>query len=442
MIKTSKESFKFAIYASGYSLAAVIHKGLGFILFFWLAHTLSRGEYAVFGLFYALQAGLVAISTAGVVEMVIGHYRNHFDEQRRQRLFSIGNGMFVWLIFLAAVVALCVYVGFLVQYAAILDIALIFIGSVLLAFFTLQASFVRLSEAHGQSLLLIFVPPVVGLIAAYAGFVFWGTLPAFFGGMAAALAVVFFIFIRLRLIHFGVSLQVSEMISIKYEVVPYVVIALLVWLSGYGSTYMVESIFDMADVATFTFVYTISSVMHIVATSLNQVWSPRFFRLVHEMPIIELERKNTIFFAVQGAVLGLVGAVMLLLFRPGIDVVGGNLIGYRDAGQGLAWLFAGYAMAVPWWHAQNYYYAHKQGESLMRLVAISSAVGILVWLGLMLTWGVHGIYSGFFALMLIRSVVVSLHARSIWRIRFTWEGPFVAACLLLAGLLMGQFIWP
>jgi hypothetical protein len=121
-------------------------------------------------------------------------------------------------------------------------------------------------------------------------------------------------------------------------------------------------------------------------------------------------------------------------------MVGGNLTSYRDAGQGLTWLFAGYAVGMPWWHAQNYYYVNKQGGPLMRMVTLSTVLGLLVWFGLMMSLGAHGIYVGFFALMLIRSLVVWLHARALWPIRLMWHGPLVAVSMLLVGVLLADFI--
>jgi hypothetical protein len=127
---------------------------------------------------------------------------------------------------------------------------------------------------------------------------------------------------------------------------------------------------------------------------------------------------------------------VLLILDPMIDIVGGNLSNYRDTGQGLAWLFAGYAVSAPWWHAQNYYYIHKQGGQLMRLVVLSTVLGIMFWLALMYILGEIGIYIGFFSLMLIRSLVVWMHARAVWSIRFAWHGPFIAICIIMAGFII------
>lgn len=430
----------FATYAAAYGISAVMQKGLGFIIFFWIARTLPKNEFAVFGLLYALQTGLIAIATSGVVEMVIGHHRTHVDSKWRHGLYSIGNGVFVWLMLLAAMSAIGIYFIQIANYANFLDVALIFVGSILLAFFTLQSSFFRLNEEHSQSLILSFFPPVLGLISAYVGVVIWGNLTAFFATMAVALLTIFLIFSGLKLVHLRVNMRVSELVSVKAEILPYMAIALLAWLTGYGSTFLLDFKFDLVEVAKFTFIYTLSSVLQIAATALNQVWSPRFFRLAEELTMHELERKNEAFYALQGAVLGLIGAIVLLLLRPVIDITGGNLAGYRDAGKDLAWLFAGYAMCMPWWHTQNYYYLNKQGGPLMIMVMLSTTLGLMVWFGLMLMLGVDGIYIGFFVLMMIRSTVVWLHARAIWQIRLMWHGPLAAVSMLLVGLMISKFI--
>lgn len=428
--------------AMAYALAAVFHKGLGFLLFLGLAHALPQEDYAVFGLFYALQSGLIALMTAGVVELAIGQHRAYSERQAQRELHRLSNGVLVWLSALAVLATLGIYFGFLIQRATPWDLAAIYVGSVLLAFFSLQSSLVRLDEAHRLSLLLSFVPPVLGLVAAYVGFVVWGTLTAFFSGMALTLLVLLLVLQHGRLVRFEVDVQVSRRVSLRGEIAPYLIIALLIWLSGYGSTYLVESMFDLAELARFTFAYTLSSILQITATAMNQVWSSRFFRVVHELPLPVVERRNRLFHGAQGVALGLVGAGVLLVLRPGLDMLGGNLSAYRDVGSGLFWLFAAYAVAIPWWHAQNYYYVRKQGQSLMRVVALTSVLGVVVWLVLMAALGSRGIYAGFFAMMLVRSLATWWRARSLWHIGLAWHGPVVAILLLAAAEGLAEWLWP
>jgi len=434
----SPASYKLAIYAAAYGLAAIAHKGFGVLLFFGLAHGLPSSEYARFGLLYALQTGLITIATAGIVEVVIGQHAMQVNQGEGRPLYEVGNGLFVWLLPLATLVGVGIYSGFLLDYATVWDFLLILTGAGLLAFFMLQATFFRLEEAHRPSLLLSFVPPVMGLALAYGVFLVWGTLTSFFGGMAVALLVMFGMLHWQGLIHVRANLRVSNLVFVRQELPPYILIGLLLWVTGYGSTYLVESFFNLAYVAKFTFAYTLSSALQLVATALNQVWSPRFFRLINAQPADQLERRNVLFYGWMGVVMGVVGGGLLILLRPAIDLFGGQLRSYRDITHGLDWLFAGYIVSIPWWHAQNYFYAHKEGGALLKRVSMATGLGLFAWVGLMLVLQEAGIYLGFCGLMLIRSLAVFEYAHKRWGIRLAWHGPALGGGLLLAGRLIGD----
>jgi hypothetical protein len=70
-----------ALFAAAYALSAAVQKGAGFVIIMWLGRVLSVDNYARLGLLMALQAGLTAMASAGVVEAVIGLLR---DASRRQ----------------------------------------------------------------------------------------------------------------------------------------------------------------------------------------------------------------------------------------------------------------------------------------------------------------------------------------------------------------------
>ena len=178
--------------------------------------------------------------------------------------------------------------------------------------------------------------------------------------------------------------------------------------------------------------------MQLVASSLNQVWSPRFFRIVHEMPVAEVESRNRRFSAMQGVILGVAGAIVLAVVPFATKLVGPSLASYRDLELELFFLFAAYAVSIPWWHAQNYYFAHSKGAELMNVTLATSAIGMAGWVCAMWLLGVIGIYVGFMLLMLTRMVGALLWARKKWSINILWEGPVVALLLLGAGSLTAK----
>lgn len=430
-------------YALAYAGGAALQKGLGFLLFLWLARVLAVEDYARFGLLFALQAGLATMAGAGIAESAIALLRTHAEPCQRQRLLDASNGVFVLL---AAASLVVVGIGYLVAIRPGLDggleLAFVLAGGALTAFFALQAVLVRLGEQHGAALALGVGAPLAGLAVAFAAFMIRPQVVAFYAGMIVGLVIAFGVLQRARLGHYRVAIRSPEAAAIASSLAPYLAIGFVTWLGGYGTTYLVEGFFDTADVAMFTFVYTLSSIMQLVATSINQVWSPRVFRLAHEMPIDELERMNMRFYALQGAVLGFVGAAMLMVAPPLIDLVGGNLSAYRDLGDELALLLAGYAVSIPWWHTQNYFYVHGQGAALMRIVLVTNIAGLAIWIALMASFGVIGVYLGFLVQMLIRSAGAWFIGRRTWGLRLAWHGPLLTLALVALGWLAAGIWFP
>lgn len=425
---------RLAIYALSYGGSAALQKGLGFLLFMGLAQSLSVQSYATFGLLYALQAGLATLAIAGVIEAVVGLLKDHKTETSRATLFGSANAVFSVLA-AVCVASVAAASGLLVRSAGAsgLDLAFVVVAGVLTAFFTMQSQLVRLEENHRASLALNFFPPVGGLLGGWIGFLQGHAVSGFFAGMAAGLVLLLLVFKLLRIGCYGFVLHPRATLPILTRIAPFILIAVLGWLSGYGNTYLVKSFFTASDVARFTFIYTLSSIMQLVATALNQVWSPRVFKLVHELPIEEVERRNRRFFTLQGVVLGAVGAAVLMLAPVAVRWAGESLAAYRDLTDELFFLSAAYALSIPWYHVQNFYYAHSKGKALMNISLGTTAVGLMLSLLAMWAFGVLGIYIGFMAMLTTRMLGALYWARREWAVDIAWRGPAIAMTLLLFG---------
>lgn len=428
-----------AIWAIAYAGTAALQKGVGFVLFLWLAHSLSVEAYAKFGLLYGLQTGIAALAVAGIIESVVGLLKEYKADAAKQRLFDSANTIFAMLSAGSIAVLILVYDKLVHDVnASKTELLFVTVAGVFTAFFALQAQLVRLEENHTASLALSFFPPLVGLVAGFLSFLTGQTVSSFFGGTAVGLVVALVPFAVGRIGSYRFTLQMRETTPILSRISPFILIVALGWLGGYGNTYVVQSFFTPTEVARFTFAYTLSSIMQLVASSLNQVWSPRFFRIVHEMPVAEVESRNRRFSAMQGVILGVAGAIVLAVVPFATKLVGPSLASYRDLELELFFLFAAYAVSIPWWHAQNYYFAHSKGAELMNVTLATSAIGMAGWVCAMWLLGVIGIYVGFMLLMLTRMVGALLWARKKWSINILWEGPVVALLLLGAGSLTAK----
>ncbi|MBO6899842.1 MAG: oligosaccharide flippase family protein [Rhizobiaceae bacterium] len=428
-------------YASAYAAAAVLQKGAGFALFIWLAAALTVEEYARFGLFFAFQTGIAALLGAGIVEPVVGMLKEHQEGVGRQRLLAAGFGVFtiVASIVFLAIAAFSVPLSLEIN-SDIPGLFILFIVGMLSAFFILQAHLIRLDERHVASLMLNNIPMFMAFFLGFVAFVAFGSVESLFGGMAIGLGVSFVAMFGLRLNPRFVfsSPEISRKILVRMP--PYVAIAIAAWLTGYGSTYLINALFTAGDVSRFTFAYTLSSVLQLVATSLNQVWSPRFYRIVHEKPHMEVAKESDSFFLWQGFIIGLVGFAVLLVFPTAIELAGDRLEAYRGLSLGLGLLLGAYAVSIPWYHAQNYFFAHSRGPDLMTLVLTSSIIGIALWLLAIWYLGPIGAFLGFALQMIVRGILIEIRAHRLWRTRVPWRGMALALVFIAAGVVAGPLL--
>lgn len=422
-------------YAMAYAGTGIAQKGFGFLLAMWLARTLSKEEYAQFGLLFALQSGLTAFAMAGIVEVVISFLNTHRDTGARGRLYRAANTVFLSLSGMLVLCAVAVFVFYLRGVGVGLwTFACVLAGALLAAQFLVQSSLVRLEERHGDAIVFAFCAPMAGFIGAASAFALRPEVGSYFLGFAAA-SVLTLLVARLRGIgHFDFTTDTAEIAPLRRSIAPYICVALLTWASGYGNVWVVEALFTPALVAEFAFAYTLSSILQLAANAMNQVWSPRFFNIVGTVPTRELEAQNMKFYRLQGAVLGAVSAAFLLALPHLQQMFGGNLSEYEVV-TGLACLFAGYAVTIPWWHAQNYFLFHGEGSQLMRIVLATTAAGMLAWVAVMFAFGTSGIYLGFLLLMALRSTGIWIIARRRWAIGLPWQGPVIACGLIAAALL-------
>lgn len=428
--------------AAAYGGAAALHKGLGFVLFIWLAHELPVTEYATFGLLYALQTALSTFAIAGIVETAMGRLKDHRTGAERRQLFGATNTSAALVASASAVLVLVIH-AFVVQDPvpeSIGTVALVIVAGVLTAFFSLQAALVRLEERHLASLSLSFVPALAALIGGACGFVVGGSVGSFYVGTAAALVLVMVPFAQRAVGCFSFERRREQLYPVLRRLPPYLLIAVLAWAGGYGNTYLAKAFYASTEVAHFTFAYTISSVLQLVATSLNQVWNPRFLQRVHVQPLEQVERGCRTFSTLQGLALGVVGGALLVIVPALTRFVGGNLQAYGDLNLELLLLFLAYALSIPWWHSQNYFYAYDKGRDLMSAMTFGSLLGLL--LALLAVWvlGPIGLYLGFALQMLARTLGALIWARRNWRIAIAWEGTTLAAGLLGVGAALSAAI--
>lgn len=430
---------KLVYYAGLYTASAGLLKLAGFIIFLWLARTLPVDDYAQFGLLYSLQTGLMTFGLVGIVEAVIGLLKSHRSADEQKKLFSAANSSFLCTLVTALVFSWIIF-SILVKRTDVsfITLASVLASGALLAFATLQAQTVRLQEKHFSSLCFNFVMPMAGVAGSFIAFYLERTVQSFFLGSVIGLLIAIAGLSIGRIGFYGVADTLAEMRPILLRVSPFIAVAFLGWLGGYGNNYVIKLLFEPREIAKFTFAFSLSSIMQLVATALNQVWSPRFFHLIHELPHDEVEIKNRNFYRLQGLAMGVIGGVVIAFFPAVMSMLGGNLISYKSMGVELLCLFTAYVFLSPWWHCNNYLLAHDNGSSIMRITVVTSIIGIAVWLLMMILLGPIGIYIGFMIQMLLRSVGIFLVTKKRWSLKISWDGVVVGMVILFVGFAFSR----
>ena len=418
------------VYHAGlYAASAAFLKAAGFVFFLWLARTLSVGEYAAWGLLYALQTWVTSFASVGILEAVIGLLKSHATKESQQKLFTAANGCFV-VTLACAVLAVGMFAA-AIEDTKVLIAPLVFAiaSGAILAHASLQAQMVRLEERHIESIYLNFLIPMSGLIGSLAAFTVQRTVPSFFLGSTVGLTLSLAAAMAKGIGFYGLPNGIAALRPILYRITPFIAVTSLGWLGGYGNTYIMELLFHSQEVAQFTFVFMISSAMQLIASSTNQVWSPRFYRLIRTAPLDQVEMQSQRFFLWQGLVLGVAGALIVGLFPLAIDFVGGNLVHYQSLGRELLLLTIAYAVIGPYWHCQNHFLVHDKGGLIMKVHVIAGVLGLTLLAVLLWILGPLGIYVGFLAQMALRSATALFVAKQTWPLTISWAGMIVGTVL-------------
>lgn len=419
---------KLFVYSAFYGASAIAVKAISFAVILWLGKKLDVEAYAAFGMLYALQQGVATFATAGVVDSVIGFLKDTAHNERPS-LFSSAISSALPAAFLTLVATAIYYLWTSVAPGRIhLDpgyYAAAVASGLVIAYTRLLATLFRFNEDHKNSLILLNLPPLSLFLAGSLFVLFYGNGQSFFAGAllgaAAGLGAAFCVKIKVF-----VPLIVNRTtLKIASNSMPFVVVTLFGWLNGYGNNYIINELLPTEDVAAYTFLYTCSVSLLLVANPLNYVWVPYFHNLYGKASSADIEEKNYAFYSMLALLLGVAAGVILLAYPMVVGAVGGNLLSYLYMETELFFLLISVIVYCPCWHAKNYYYARSAGREVMRITLTSALIAIGLSVGLMLTVGSIGIYLGFFGLNLLQTGMFAAACPD----RDSLELPWTATCL-------------
>lgn len=430
----SMEARRVVIWVVIFSGVNVLVKGGYALAVLLLASVLSPETFAIFGILYALQGAMTTFSLTGLVETTASRLKTHPTGRRRQVLFQRMSGWFgltsvLTLLVLGPFVIFVAPSGtFLPAFAAIL------LGMVI-GFGTLQAGFQRLEHQHAASLLASAGIPLFSLVGLCIGGWWSQSLILIFtlGLFGAFIATVLLIITGQTWL--GPLPKLKRINNDLVTLSPFVAIGIFGWLSGYGMNFIIDLRFELSQIATFTFLFTVASINQMIVNSLNMVWAPRFYQLFNDNALVVAESRNRYFYSVLALVLGGVGCLTVIFLPWGANLIGGHLTGYGEFRLELAFLMVGYVVAIPFWHGQNYYHVAGYGTDLMHILLWSGGAGLVLWVICMAILGPIGIFVGFTLQMAIKAGAMWIAGNRHWRMRSPWAAITVGCTFVFAGLL-------
>lgn len=415
--------------------ASVLIKAIGFVITVWVARVLSIEEFGYWGLMYAFQTGAAMFASVGIAEVTAGRFRSLHATEDRQFLFAGAQHAFI----VTGSVVLLAGLGLralLPVFEQLDGLTACLLAGVLIGFGTLQAQLLRLDERHNDSVYFVFLVPLAAWLGGATGLGVFSNIAAFYWVSVVTMSLLLSISWR-RMLGVGVGVvPVDSTMSIARGIYPYAIVSIVGWLCGYGNNFIIIMLFDSYEVAKFTFLLAIGSVIQIASTSMSQVWTPRFIHMSNDRPSEEVEDAAYRFFLMQSIIMGTCIVIAVALVPWILELMGGNLGFYADARVEMFLVMVAYIVLIPWWHCYNHLIYHGQGKSIMAVTVGVSAVGIGLWILLMKLLGSIGIYLGFFAQLLIMSIGISIYTQRRFVVRVPWASALVGILIASGGYIL------
>lgn len=405
-----------------YAACNVVGRGIQCLVMMLLAGSCAVSEYSKIGMLLALQQLVVLICQGGIIEAVLGHYhsKSHAGGQdilRRQAFHQV-DGRGVALL----VVSLIVFIAFVITYpgqaTSLTGFAFVAVSGFLLARLRLQSQFRQFSECHQLAAILQAIPPalayVIGFIVAQNAH--QPSTMFLIGSTVALIPWVAFQYWKMPIV--SVSLPVDEALghSVRRRSLSFWAIHGLGWLSGVGTTIIINLLLRDQDVADYTLSLTVMSAVVLMLDSISQVWSPQILRLLHDDDPRLAQNMNDTVTDIQMVVVGLTTTALIIAI-PLLTGVFTSLAAYRHLGSYISIMGAGYIFLGGYYRCHPYFVHHHRGSSFLRIILTTSVVGTAVWAVAMSIFGGLGVYVGFCIAMAIRGICVQTYARRMWGVR-------------------------
>lgn len=425
----------FLFFTGLYGFTAALNKVIGFIVLLFLAKILTPDDFAEYGILIALQQGIVMFGSAGIIETVISRLKPDHDNKKMYLSALIS---FISLTVIISTITM-LYLSFANHNVSKNLYLLVILGGILLSIISFKSQVYRIQQNHLKSIYYSFITSFISIVFAGLFFIIYKTISSFFLGTIIGALVPMIFLEYFNKSNFNNKLDLVEVSNILISSIPYLLLVLLTWLSGSGNNYIIKYFFSSREIAKYTFLLSLCSIMLMVASALNQVWGPKFFNYVKELTFKEVESRAGFFYLLLNSLLGILGGGFIIYYHVFLNFIGGNLILYQGMELELSFMFLTYIITTPWWHCYNHFLVSGLGTKLLKIGIISSLIALFFTIILMLTFGQIGIFIAVPSQIMIRSAAIMYYSKKKWNVSFNWHGIIIGVLFLFIGVILSKF---
>lgn len=272
--------------------------------------------------------------------------------------------------------------------------------------------------------------PVVGILGASIMYYKFRTYDSFFYGSSIGLTISIFFLLITQKFNFNFEIDLLKKIIVKS--IPFIFVAFIGWISGYGNVFIINFFLDNESVAAYTFLMTIGSAILILAISLNQVWAPKMYRLISTSAFSDVEKISSSFYGKMSIMIAVVSSLIIYLYPILLDLIGGNLVDYKGYRLELMLILMSYVILTCWWNSYNYFLYYGKGNTVFKIIIQSSTAGLLLSVLLIIYLKDIGIYIGFLMQTIFRVVVINVYSKRMYNVNYNWSTLVASVAILLS----------
>jgi len=414
---------------------------------FLLAALCTKQQYGDAGILLAVQQAISVLVLSGLVESCTSLLNRYRAESDLQTLFSQSQILLLFTALLVSTLYLFSLKTILASYfrdTSILVHICVLCTGILLARLNLNSNLHRLDERHKASLSLKAMPIVLCYGFGIAGILLLrNKLNGFFIGSLIGLmsAEVLTRWVSHDEVADPALSTDGKTLSLLVQgALPMLPIIVVNWFVGYGANFLIGENFSKSEIAEFTFALTLNAMLLLSLNSINQVWSPRFFKIAYEHTPEALESLNGIMSGAMLLIVSVVIGTILLFYVSALHAFGSNLQNYTGLHPYLLLTFASFIILTLYYRCINHFYLYNEQYVYMKIFIISGAIGLPMWWLMMKYMGRPGIYCGYCLCMILRALFVFIYAQRKWGVRVTAEEIPAALVIATAGYALSLSI--